>query len=502
VSSLLANSGPPDALTLLADRFDPPAIDVFGLLGYEPNARQELFHDADEYDVLYGGAAGGGKSRALVMEAVRACMDYPGIRVGAFRRTYDELEESLLKEVDTLLPLMQEHLGAKLVRSPKPDLRFRNGSVIRFRHARTVEHATLRLGGEYQMLVIDERTLMPPKVVDALKERLRSGNGIPVLGIRSGTNPGGVGHGSCKLRYVEPTGYGEHTYTDENGFSVRFVPAKATDNAEHLNREYFQTLDAIPDPARRKAMRDGDWDAAPGMKFGEWRRDLHVVKPFAIPVEWQRRSGIDWGYAAPWAVVWGARDEDHRVWIYREVYKAEVGERDQARRILKAEEVERKRGATIKGRHADPSMWNRRGEVHSIADVYITEKCIITPAENDRTSGWQRVHSYLDLGPACRLHREKGLDECPMLHIFEGCDELIYAIPNAPADPDNLEDVDTDFDHDHDLDAFRYLLMAMGLRPPRKPAVPLDISPEARAARHIDHLAKSRKRSKGRPVGM
>lgn len=489
---MLSPANSADPLSLLADRLDPPDIDVFGLCGYEPNARQQVFHDATEYDVLYGGAAGGGKSRALVMEALRACMRYPGIRIGAFRKTYDELEESLLKEVDALLSPIQEHLGGRFVRSPKPDLRFSNGSLIRFRHAKTLEHATLRQGGEYQLLIIDERTLVAPAVVDALAERLRSGNGIPVLGTRSGTNPGGAGHGTCKKRFVEPTGYGESSYVDEHGFSVKFVPAKATDNRAHLNAEYFQVLDAIPDPARRAAMRDGDWDVFAGQFFSEWRRRRHVVKPWGLPDDWPRRCGIDWGYGAPWAVVWGARDRDGRVWIYRELYEAEVGERQQARRILAAE-----KGETSKGHFADPSMWNRRGEVHSIADMYSAESCHLLRADNDRESGWTRVHSYLDDGPLCDIHRHDPdwvETSCPMLHVFDGL-PVIEAIENAPRDDTDLEDIDTDYPHDHDLDALRYLLMAVGLRPPRRPVAPDDMSLEAKADRRLALVAKGKKRT-------
>src|ERR1700685_3086044 len=85
--------------------------DVFGLLGYEPTAKQQVFHDATEFDVLFGGSSGGGKSTALVAHAIRECVRYPGIRVGAFRRSYPELKESLLAELSTTFGYAQA-LGA------------------------------------------------------------------------------------------------------------------------------------------------------------------------------------------------------------------------------------------------------------------------------------------------------------------------------------------------------------------------------------------------------
>lgn len=74
-------------------------VDVFAKLEYEPTPKQAEFHAATEFDVLFGGSAGGGKSRALTAEGIRASVRYPGIRIGAFRRTYPELEESLLAEL-------------------------------------------------------------------------------------------------------------------------------------------------------------------------------------------------------------------------------------------------------------------------------------------------------------------------------------------------------------------------------------------------------------------
>src|SRR5881409_1980403 len=68
-------------------------VDVFGTLGYVPTPKQQTFHDATEFDVLFGGSAGGGKTRALLMDDLRDCTLYTGLRIGAFRRTFGELKE-------------------------------------------------------------------------------------------------------------------------------------------------------------------------------------------------------------------------------------------------------------------------------------------------------------------------------------------------------------------------------------------------------------------------
>jgi hypothetical protein len=433
-------------------------VDVFAKLGYEPTARQAVFHDADEFDVLYGGAAGGGKTRALLMDDIRDAIRHPGVRIGAFRRTYGELKESLLAElaaVDYAAAVGGSWNGSAY------ELRFPNGSLIMYRYAETLKQATRRQGGQYQKLTFDERNLTPPDVVGFLESRLRSGRkDVPVIGIRSGTNPGGPGHGASKLRYIEKTNHGAESYVDDRGRSVRFIPSKLSDNP-HVNEEYARDLDALPEKLRR-AFKDGDWDVFAGQMFSEWRFDKHVVKPFTLPADWKRFTSVDWGYAAPWAVLWAAVDEDGRVWVYREIYQTQVAESDQARRILAAEAA----GEHVASRYADDAMWaSRGGDAKPIAEVYADEGVHLTPAgkgPGSRLSGWQRIHTYLGDGPACPLHRAEGLDTCPRLHVFPGVENLIRTLPTLPhATTGDPEDADTNAE-DHAPDALRYMLINLG----------------------------------------
>ena len=109
-----------------------------------------------------------------------------------------------------------------------------------------MKDAGRRQGGQYQLLIFDERTFTPSDVVSFLESRLRSGRAeIPVLGIRSSANPGGPGHGAVKARYITKTDYGEITYSDEWGRMVRFIPSKLEDNP-HVSLEYAADLRALP----------------------------------------------------------------------------------------------------------------------------------------------------------------------------------------------------------------------------------------------------------------
>ncbi len=432
---------------------------VFTQLGFTPNpGPQSTFLNLPDtdLDVLYGGAAGGSKSTSLLMYALRACVRHPGLQAFWFRRSFPELEQSVLRMLARYGNARE--LGASYNGSTH-ELRFRNGSVLTFSHAKNLVEATALQSAEINLLLIDERTTIPPDVIDMLYTRVRSGVvGVPCLGIRSATNPGGIGHSRVKTEYVDATDRGANVITDAMGRIRRFIQARLSDTPQ-LGPEYAAALGGS-DPQLRKAFLDGDWDVFKGQVFSEWRHDRHVVPRFEIPVEWIRRAGIDYGYAAPWAVIWGASDTDGRVWLYGQEYDTQVGERDQAKRILA-----REAGGPAVRRAADPAMWAKVGTALPVASAYAIEGCGLVKADNDRIVGWARLHTFLKDGPACPVHREQGWDSCPMLHVLDGtCPDLVRTLPALPYDKHKVEDVDTDAE-DHIADALRYLVMSIGTSP-------------------------------------
>lgn len=457
-------------------------MDVFAALGYVPTARQQDFHDAKEYDVLYGGAMGGGKTVALLMEGIKACVHNPGIRVGAFRRTYPELKESLLKELAAYG--FANVLGAKWAGS-EYELRFPNGSILMFRYAENMVDASRRQGAEFQLMLFDERTLTPADVLTFLESRIRSGrSGIPVLGIRSASNPGGPSHSAAKDRYIKPTKYGQEVTRDIRGRTVRFIPSRLTDNP-HLNMEYRSDLMGLPENLR-KAYLEGNWDVFEGQVFPELSYDRHVLsEAVQLPSSWRRYMGIDWGYAAPWAAIWGALDPDNRLWIYREIYQSGVKESDQAKNILAAELASQEH---VTARYADDAMWAVLGEAKPIAQVYEENGVHLTRAgkgPGSRVNGWTRVHSFLAEGPACPLHRDMGWDTCPLLHMFPRCHKLFTELADLPhAKIGNPEDSDPKAP-DHAADALRYMVINLGnevkFHWPEATAIGPDVEPQATA---------------------
>jgi len=458
----------------------PPEVDTFKILSYTPSPRQKVFHDASKehiYGILYGGAAGGGKSCAFLMDAIYNAMNYPGIRIGCLRRTYPELEESFIAPLGAKWKYAIQ-LGARW-NGTKRLLTFPNGSVINFIYAETVQDVSRIQGSEYQAFYIDEGALMLPAVIQQIEERLRSGDKlIPVIGMRISSTPGGPSHKYLKDRFITPTKLGKIHYFEEikgtnETNEIAFIPAKVTDNP-HLNESYENVLNNIADPQRRAAMRDGDWDAMVGQFFTQWSRSRHTVNAFEIPKEWPRYCGIDYGFAAPWAVLWVAPDNDGRLWAYREIVSAGVQATEQAQYILAAEKAS---GEPDVIRVADPSMWGSRGTPLSIADHYGLEGCGIYKADNDRINGWSVCHQYLNDGPACDIHRAMGWKTCPMFHVFEEtCPTFIETIPALPRNPLKPDDAATVNVEDHIADAWRYVCMSVGTyaRP-----VFYDDSPEA-----------------------
>lgn len=404
-------------------------------------------------------------SYSLTVEAIKQAIRVPGLRCAVFRRSYPELYESILSNALVKLDFARA-LGARWNADAKV-LTFPNQSSIRFRYAETLPDASHYQGGEYGLLCLDERAQFAPGVVEVLREGLRSGDGgRSVVGIRSTCNPGGASHTVVKTDYIEATDHGKNVVLDEQGRTIRFIPATVWDNIEHVSQAYVAELMSIKDPARRRAMLDGDFSAFGGQVFEEWNYDRHVVpRPReALPESWERWCGIDHGWRSPWAVLWLAKDGDQRIWVYRELYRTMTDARVQARMIM---DMEAEAGEEYVRHVIDPSTASKDNAGPSIYEMYGQEGLGCLKADNDRLGGLELVHQALSDGPLCRWHaHQKALgkwhqDTCPMLHVFDGtCPNLVRTLPDLPYDKTRIEDVDTKVE-DHAYDALRYALKSM-----------------------------------------
>lgn len=452
---------------------DPPII-------WQPNpGPQTEFLTRPEFEVLYGGAAGGGKSDALLVEALRqvASANYKAV---LFRRTYPELQDLILR-AKALYPYVDPRVKWN---EKYTQFVFRSGATIRFRHLEGSGDETRYQGHEYQFIAFDELTHFREEQYLYLLSRCRTSDPSLRCYVRAATNPGGIGHSWVRARFIEPTEHGAKAYIDPaTGLSRYFVPARATDNPKLLEADplYLRRLMALPDLQRRMLL-EGDWDVFAGQVFSEWDRDRHVVPRREIPASWPRWRSMDWGFAKPYAVLWLTCDWDGQIIVYRELYgwtgKPDEGIRetpkDLAKRIL---DTERAAGEKDVLGLADPAIWGNSGQADlSIGDQIAAAGVYFQKANNNRLAGKAQIHQRLR-GWGYGTEKWK-----PGLVISEDCKSLIRTLPTLPADPRNPEDVDTAVE-DHLFDCLRYGIMHREWKPVIEEEKPRDRYAEHRRRR-------------------
>ena len=437
-------------------------------LDYKPSEKQLQFHNSTADYTLYGGAAGGGKSCATVIDAFLTCIHIPGFRAYLFRKTYRELEDTLITEAQKWIPK-----GFGSYSATAHEWRFPNGAKMLFRHCQTEQDKFNYQGAEIYGLYMDELTHFTKTIYDFLISRLRA----PVeMGIKPyvkcTSNPGGIGHGWVKGLFIDPMPKGGQITRKIMVESLNrvmdktyaFIPATLADNP-HLGIEYAANLETLP-----KAMRDayirGDWDTFSGQVFTEWRDDpyhyqdgigTHVIDPFDIPYDWPRYCSFDHGFSRPFSVQRWAVGPDNRCYLYREWYGcADPGQapnigmmmdpKQIAEGILDREYEERQRGLSIY-RLGDPAIWGTQGG-ESVGEMMQRRGVYFNAADNNRIHGKMQMHYRL---------RMQG-DGRPMLQVFKNCTQFIRTLPMLVYSLTKVEDVDTDCE-DHAYDSARYFLM-------------------------------------------
>ena len=233
----------------------------------EPTPRQRAFLDLEAREALYGGAAGGGKSSALLMAALQYVRE-PGYTALLLRRTYADLSlpGALMDRANEWL----RGTGARWKDIEKTWV-FPSGSTLTFGYLETENHKYRYQGAEFNFIGFDELTQFTETQYRYLFSRLRRAEGstIPVR-MRAASNPGGVGHEWVRQRFVV-----------EELEERPFIPARLEDNPHLDLAEYEQTLSQL-DPVTRAQLRRGDWDVLPEGRL--FKRDwFRIVEPRDVP---------------------------------------------------------------------------------------------------------------------------------------------------------------------------------------------------------------------------
>ncbi|HBA32968.1 MAG TPA: terminase, partial [Gammaproteobacteria bacterium] len=285
--------------------------------------RQGDAYLTDATELLYGGAAGGGKSHLFRVASIAWCYDIPGLQVYLFRREFPDLYKNHVEGPSGYPAMLARYIEAGKVRPnwSKNQIGFWNGSKIHLCHCKNEKDVYGYQGAEIHVLMIDELTQWLATMYRYLRGRVRLGGlNIPkhyqdlFPRILNGANPGGIGHNWVKADFIDigPPESKHRMPKKEGGMLRQYIPAKLEDNPTLVENDpdYEYRLEGLGSAELVRAMRMGDWDIVAGGMFDDvWNRDKHVIDPFPIPSSWRIDRSFDWGSSKPFSVGWWAESD-------------------------------------------------------------------------------------------------------------------------------------------------------------------------------------------------
>lgn len=397
---------------------------------------------------------------------------------------------------------------------------FPRGAKIFLRYMQYEHDVHKYQGREFQYIGFDELTHFTEYQYTYMFSRCRSSAEGLLCYMRGSANPGGTGHAWVKRRFITACPpYKDRHYKkrffkrkrdpetgqfvevsahskDPMAYSRGFLPANRFDNPSIQDVSMYETqIRAMSDPVLAESILTGNWDLFSGLYFVKFSPPVHVIKPFDIPRWWTKIVGIDWGFAAPCAVIWMAIDDSKppNTYRYDELYVSEMVPG-------KVAELMKKKNA--RNNFGEPSwyyggrdMWTknpltwRREETpaytpHTIVNAFQDEGIIVTLANQDRKQGWALMHRQMDwegevnaAGTMEYAVNEAGIVQEPHYYLFDGkCPHLQSQLTDAVRDEKNVEDIDGNIE-DHSLEADRYADMHLmsSMKPVEKTPAQLEM---------------------------
>lgn len=486
-----------------------PVSPVDGSQGPLPKQRLFLQNATDPngpHYIRYCGGIGSGKTMIGAITMLTWAVLYPGDYL-VCRQFLPELKITSYKQFKEVCPpelIQEERIADGIIR-----IKAVGGGVsnIIFRGLEEPDkHRSLNLSGFW----IDEANQVTEAAFQLLQGRLRG------KGLRKGiltTNTAGrdwAWRWFINKDHFKPTA--KRTIEQVRADYVN-IYAPSTEN-HHLPEDYVESKLATWSEERIRREIYADEDSFEGMIFTEFRQDVHVVRPFALPKEWTRFAGVDHGYTNPSAWIWGAMDFDGNLYIYREFYRAEWTIEEICKgKVEKGQHLpgilELQKGERLEWAKLDPSTRARRNERdgRKISDFDIYQENLpddfpLMLANNEVNAGIDRVKTWLK--PNARTNE-------PKLFIFNTCTNLIDEMANyrwqsltaGQEGTRNQKEAPRKY-KDHAVDALRYLVMGLPEAPDAEENIYEKIpynSSQGRMYRDIQAL-KNKGRSGGDPWGM
>jgi hypothetical protein len=459
-------------------------------LGISLHPKQLMALTSEATELLFGGAAGPGKSLFLRMAAIIWCHAIPGLQVYMFRRTHPELYENHMEGPKGFPALLAPWLARKYakINYARSDIDIGKSRIL-LGHCQHEKNVYAYQGAEIHLLLIDELTHFLESQYRYLRSRVR------MIGVRiadafrgvfpriiAASNPGNIGHNFVRRMFISPVPAMDiwEAPAKEGGFRRQFIPGYMEDNPSLLEDDpgYEHRLEGLGDPTLVKAMRYGIWDiVAGGMLDDLWQQDVHVITPFEIPSSWQVYRAFDWGSSRPFSVGWWAKSDGTtapngrtypRGTLFRidEWYGAVPDRSNEGLRMLAVDvakgimEREARMKHVVKPGPADSSIFDEENGNCIATDMSRAKletddgrRCTFHRADKSpgsRHTGWEAFRKML---AASTKHPM----EEPGLFVFNTCRDFIRLVPTLPRDPRDPEDVDT-ASEDHIGDESRYMI--------------------------------------------
>ena len=395
----------------------------------------------------------------------------PSYRGILFRRTYPQLGEIIDRSFKYFLGLpARPKYSDKDMHLKLPAWTFPSGAKIAFGSVQHEKDKYNYQGKEFQFQGFDQLEQFNETQYLYLIAQNRTSDPNVLCYIRASANPGGIGHGWVKRRFIDSLFDQENprkvnvksfkrvededcetTLDDPKGRTRSFIFSTLYDNPS-LTDDYLKTLYQLPEQDQR-AFIGGDWEIFQGQFFKAWRKSIHV-KDEPINPNYRKFLSLDYGFAAPSSVGWWQVDYDGNLHRYRELYKEQFTYDKLALLIKELTPSEEKIDYCI----ADPAIWgdkshHREGyEGESGAETMrriFSDFTNLIPGDNDRLIGWGRLRILFETPNA--------------ISCSSRCKDSIRTIPALIHDELRKEDLDTDGE-DHAADEWRYAVMSRPVR--------------------------------------